>query len=88
MAEQNGLVKKEVMGYGRVKVKLSRVMDEQGITRNRLKELIDGNYNVITRYYKGEDVQMVDLDFLARVCCVLHCEIADLLEYVPEEALD
>ena len=27
---------------------------------------------------------MVDLDFLAKVCCVFSCEISDLLEYCPQ----
>ncbi len=27
---------------------------------------------------------MVDLDSLAKVCCVFGCEISDLLEYCPQ----
>ena len=38
-------------------------------------------YYVVTRYYKGDNVQMADLDFIARVCYVLDCRIEDLLEY-------
>ena len=84
MDSYDGLVKKELLKYGHIEVKLSKVMDEQHITRNRLTTLVDGRYQVITRYYKGENVQMVDLDLFARICCVLHCDLSDLLEYVPE----
>ena len=41
-------------------------------------------YDVINRCYQAERVQMVDLDFLAKVCCVFGCEISDLLEYCPQ----
>ncbi len=71
--------------YGSIKVKLAEVMDSQGITRNRLRELTGTKYDVITRYYKGDSVQMVDLDFLSKVCYVLNCRIEDLLEYHPPE---
>lgn len=67
--------------YGRVKVKLAEVLDSRGITRNRLRALTGVKYDVIDRYYKGVRVEMADLDFLAKVCYVLGCEIGDLLEY-------
>lgn len=67
--------------YGNIKVKLAEVMDSRGISRNRLRALTGVKYDVITRYYKGREVQMVDLDFFAKVCYVLDCKIEDLLEY-------
>ena len=84
METYDSLIRKEVLKYGHIRLKLSKIMDEKNVTRNRLKNLVDGNYAVITRYYKGENIQMVDLDLLARICCVLHCQVSDLLEYVPE----
>lgn len=38
-------------------------------------------YDVIDRYYKGQDIALVDLDFLAKVCYVLDCTVEDLLQY-------
>ena len=38
-------------------------------------------YDVIDRYYKGQDIALVDLDFLAKVCYVLDCKVEDLLQY-------
>ena len=69
--------------YGCIVVKLSDIMDSRGITRNSLSKLTGSKFDVVDRYYKGTDVAMVDLDFLARVCYVLNCTITDILEYRP-----
>lgn len=62
-------------------VTLANVMDARGITRNRLRTLTGVKYDVIDRYYKGQDIALVDLDFLAKVCYVLDCKVEDLLQY-------
>lgn len=71
----------QIEEYGNVRIKLAEVMDSRGITRNRLCKLTGSRYDVVTRYYRGDNVQMADLDFIARVCYVLDCRIEDLLEY-------
>ena len=43
------------------------------ITRNRLHTLTGIKYDVIDRYYKGVNIAMADLDFLAKVCFALNC---------------
>ena len=67
--------------YGSIRVKLAEVMEKRGITRNRLRTLTGVKYDVIDRYYKGQNVSLADLDFLAKCCYVLDCSISDLLEY-------
>ena len=67
--------------YAHINVKLAEIMDRRGITRNRLRTLTGTKYEVIDRYYKGVNIEMVDLNFLAKVCYVLGCEVNDLLEY-------
>jgi len=67
--------------YGCVKVKLSEVLRNKGITRNKLSVLTGIKYDVINRYYKADKIEMVDLDFIAKVCFVLDCTVPDLLEY-------
>lgn len=81
MDRLRGIIHYHSEEYGSIRVKLAEVMDNRGITRNRLHELTGTKYDVITRYYKGDDIQMVDLDFFSKVCYVLECEIGDLLEY-------
>ena len=79
------VVQYHVSEYGLVVVKLASVMEENKITRNRLSKLTGSKYDVVDRYYKGTDITMADLDFLARVCYVLDCRIEDLLVYQPAE---
>jgi len=83
MDELKSIVKQEMREYGCIRVKLAEIMDRRGITRNRLRTLTGIKYDVLTRYYKGENIIMVDLDLLSRICCVLDCRIEDLLEYQP-----
>lgn len=75
------IIQYQTQEYGHIKVKLAQVLDSRGITRNKLRTLTGTKYEVIDRYYKGTSVEMADLDFLAKVCYVLDCEVSDLLEY-------
>ena len=67
--------------YGEISVKLAEYLDSRNITRNKLRTLTGVKYEVIDRYYKNKNIERVDLDFLAKVCFVLNCDISDLLEY-------
>ena len=85
MEELKSIIRYHTQEYGQVQVKLARVLDGRGITRNRLSVLTGIKYDVIDRYYKGSRVEMVDLDFLAKVCYVLDCQVGELLEYQRPE---
>ena len=85
MDDLKSIVSYQTKEYGRVRVKLAELLDSRGITRNRLRTLTGVKYEVIDRYYKAQNIEMVDLDFLAKVCFALYCKIDDLLEYQPEE---
>ena len=85
MDDLKSIVSYQTKEYGRVRVKLAELLDSRGITRNRLRTLTGVKYEVIDRYYKAQNIEMVDLDFLAKVCFALNCKIDDLLEYLPEE---
>ena len=69
-----------------IRVKLAEVLDSRGITRNRLATLTGAKYAIIDRYYKAEQIEMVDLNLFAKICYVLDCKIEDLLEYIPPES--
>ena len=83
MSELKSVVNVTTAAYGHVRIKLADVLTQRGITRNRLRTLTGVKYDVICRYYKGENIALADLDFLAKVCYVLDCKIEDLLEYEP-----
>lgn len=84
MDDLKSIVSYQTQEYGRVRVKLAELLNSRGITRNRLRTLTGVKYEVIDRYYKAQNIEMVDLDFLAKVCFALNCKIDDLLEYQPE----
>ena len=83
MDELKPIITYQTQEYGFIRVKLRQALDSRGITRNRLRTLTGVKYDVIDRYYKSDTVQMADLDFLAKVCCVLGCGLEELLEYIP-----
>ncbi len=85
VGELKSIISYQTEEYGHIKVKLAEVLDSRGITRNRLRTLTGSRYEVVDRYYKGVNVEMADLDFLAKVCYVLDCEVSDLLEYQRPE---
>lgn len=85
MDDVKSLVTYQTGEYGHIVVKLSEVMSRRDMTRNRLATLMGVKYGVVDRYYKGEQIALVDLDFLAKVCYVLDCRVEDLLEYQKPE---
>ena len=70
--------------YGQIHLKLPEILQEHGLTRNRLASLTGVKYEIIDRYYK-ERIERVDMDLLAKICYVLNCQISDLLEYFPPQ---
>lgn len=85
MDELRPIITYHTQEYGFIRVRFREALDSRGITRNRLRTLTGVKYDVIDRYYKNETVQMADLDFLTKVCCVLGCGLEELLEYAPAE---
>lgn len=85
MNELKSIISYQMDEYGSVKVKLAEVLDSRGITRNRLSTLTGIKYEVVDRYYQGR-IERVDLDLIAKICYVLDCNIADLLEYKSPES--
>ena len=85
MDELKPIITYQTQEYGFVRVKLRQALDSRGVTRNRLRTMTGVKYDVIDRYYKSDTVQMADLDFFAKVCCVLNCGLEELLEYIPAQ---
>ena len=79
MEEYNSLI--ILKNYGKINIKLDKLLKQKNITRNKLKTLTGIKYETIDRYYKAENIERIDTDFLAKVCFVLNCKIEDILEY-------
>ena len=72
----------ELRDYGKVQINLKKLMDKRDINVYRMSILTGLKYNTIKSYYNNAPLTKVDLDVVAKMCYVLNCSIADILEYV------
>ncbi len=70
--------------YGTVKINLARIIDEKGISKNKLSQRAEMQRTLRNNYLNNR-ITRLDIDVLARLCTVLECDISDLLEFVPAE---
>ena len=70
--------------YGTIRIKLDELIRQAGISKNKLSHKAEMQRSQINHYCKNE-ITRLDIDVLARICTVLDCSIADLLEFVPPE---
>lgn len=70
------------MQYGSIKIKLSDLLEKNGLSKNKLSHRSEMQRSQINRYCNNT-ITRLDVDVLARLCTVLECNIEDLLEFVP-----
>jgi len=70
--------------YGKVRLKLDKIMKEQNISINKLAFRSEMQRTQLKAYIKNK-VQRVDLAVLSRLCYALECSLEDLIEYIPPE---
>lgn len=68
--------------YGKINIKLSKIMEEQNISINRLANRAELQRTQLKHYMKN-DIQRLDISILTRLCYVLECNLEDLIEYIP-----
>lgn len=74
------------LNAGLVRLKLAEFVTEYGV--RPLAREAGISPTTVMKYAYDPEVQMVSLKVLAQLCAVLGCEIGDLVEYTPPEALD
>lgn len=67
---------------GTINIKLAELLVKTGISKNKLSQRAEMERTQINRYCNNS-ITRLDTDVLARLCTALHCEIGDLLEFVP-----
>ncbi len=70
--------------YGKIIIHLAELIENAGISKNKLSQRAEMQRTQINRYCKNS-IALLDIDVLARICTVLNCGIGDLLEFVPPE---
>lgn len=72
--------------FGTINVHLKAIMEEQGISINKLAFRAEMQRSQLRSYMNGK-IQRLDMAILARLCYALECDLHDLLEYVPPEEI-
>ncbi len=70
------------MNYGSIHIKLNDLIKKENISKNMLCHRAEMQRTQLN-HYCNNTITRLDTDVLARLCSVLHCEISDLLEFVP-----
>ena len=73
---------KVIKNYSNIIFKLSSLMKQKGLSKNRLCVLTGLRFETIQGYYNGT-IGRVDLYVLSELCKVLECNVQDIIEYVP-----
>ncbi len=68
--------------YGTIKIHLEELIEESGISKNKLSHRAEMQRTQINNYCNNT-VTRLDIDVLARLCTVLGCSIDELLEFIP-----
>ncbi|MBR1855011.1 MAG: helix-turn-helix transcriptional regulator [Lachnospiraceae bacterium] len=70
--------------YGRMEIRLKELLEEKGLSRNKLSHKMEMNWKQIDKYCKNE-VTRLDVYVLCKLCTILECRIEDLLVFHPAE---
>ena len=74
----------EELEYGYVRIKLKELIEEKGISKNKLAHRAEMQRTQLNQYCNNQ-VTRLDTYVLARICTALDCKIEDLLGFVPIE---
>ncbi len=62
--------------------KLWKLFIDKNMNKAELRQLTGLSPNTMARLSKGESVKM---DVVGRICEQLHCNVGDIVDFVPEE---
>lgn len=68
-----------------IKIKLSDLLGKHKMTQTSLANLTKIRPATISKMYY-EEVKRLDINQLNSICSVFHCEISDLIEYIPDSS--
>lgn len=70
----------ENQDWGNFEIVLDEYLKKHEISKNRLAQDANLQRTQLNSYCKNE-VQRPDLNVLARICCVLDCELSDIIKH-------
>ena len=72
------------MGYGALQFRLNALLEERGISKNKVCKDLDIPRTNLNRYCRN-DFQRIDAALVCRLCWYLDVEIGELIVYQKEE---
>lgn len=67
-----------------IKLKLSELLGKHKMNQKTLAKLTNIRPATISKMYY-EESKRIEINQLDRLCSAFHCEISELLEYIPNE---
>jgi putative transcriptional regulator len=67
-----------------IKIYLSTILGEYRITQAELARKTKIRPTTICAIY-NETIDRINLEHLSKICEALHCEVEDLLQYIPDD---
>ncbi|MDU2373909.1 MAG: helix-turn-helix transcriptional regulator [Peptoniphilus harei] len=70
-----------MQNFGKIIFKIDRVLEEKNISKNKLEKEANLQRTQLNSYCNNK-VKRIDLETIAKICCVLDCKVEDIMEYV------
>ncbi len=70
-----------MQNFGKIIFKINRVLEEKNISKNKLEKEANLQRTQLNSYCNNK-VKRIDLETIAKICCVLDCKVEDIMEYV------
>lgn len=67
-----------------IKIHLSRLLGDRRMTQAELSRKTGIRPNTVNEWYH-ELIERINLEHMDKICEALDCEVAELLEYVPDK---
>lgn len=64
-------------------IRLGELLEENGLSKNKFSQRAEMQRTQLNKYINDE-VALLSVDVLERICSVLDCQISDLLEFKKE----
>lgn len=68
---------------GHLHIRLGELLEENGLSKNKFLQRAEMQRTQLNKYINDE-VALLSVDVLERICSVLDCQISDLLEFKKE----
>lgn len=65
---------------GRIHIRLNELLAEKGLSKNKFAQRAEMQRTQLNKYMNDE-VSLLSVDVLERICSVLECDISDLLVF-------